>query len=127
MVLISPLKVPITKKKYFILNLNNYRNTHFFVLNKAKIVYKEMMQEQLSKLNKYKKIRIKYTLYPKTNHLTDIGNVTSIHQKLFEDALVETGLLEDDNYLFIIGSTQAFGEIDKDNPRVEIEIEEIDK
>jgi len=87
MALISPLKVPVTKKKYFILNLNNYRNAHFFVLNKAKITYKEMMQDQLNKLTSYTKISVEYILYPRTKRLTDLGNVLSIHQKFFEDCL----------------------------------------
>ena len=54
MVLISPLSVPQTKTKNFILNLNVYRNAHFHVLNKAKINYKAIMLEQIIKLNQIK-------------------------------------------------------------------------
>ena len=52
----------------------------------------------------------------------DISNVVSIHQKFFEDALVELGKLIDDSFTFISESSQSFGEISKDNPRVEITI-----
>lgn len=124
MILISPLKVPVGKK-FFILNINNYRNTHYQVLNKAKISYKALMQEQIKKVSKLDVIRIKYTLYPGTKRLMDVSNVLSIHDKFFADALVEYEKIKDDNYKFLIGSIYEFGCIDKDNPRVEIMIEEV--
>lgn len=70
-------------------------------------------------------IEVKYVYFPGTKRLTDLGNVLSIHQKFFEDALVELGYLEDDNYNHIISSTQAFGGVCKENPRVEIHITEL--
>jgi len=118
----SPLRVQVTKQKWFVLNLNQYRNTHFHVLNKAKAVYKKMIADQLSGLVIITPIHITYTLYPKTKRMTDIGNVCSIHQKFFEDALTEFGLIEDDNYKFIPSTGYKFCEVDKHNPRVEIEI-----
>jgi len=119
---ISPLKVPVSKSKFFILNINNYRNTHYHVLNKAKIAYKEHMYEQIKDIPVLSCVKIKYTLYPGTKRRTDTSNVLSIHDKFFADALVENGKLEDDNYLFVTGSEYLFGGVDKKNPRVEIEI-----
>lgn len=63
-----------------------------------------------------------YVLYPKTKRLTDIGNVCSVHQKFVEDALINLGTIEDDNYTFIHGSVFTFGGVDKLNPRVTVEI-----
>lgn len=120
--IISPLRILKTKDKYFILNLNNFRNTHYQTLNKAKINYKAVMYDQIIKLPCYERVTIDYKLYPKSKRRTDIGNVISIHQKFFEDALVELGRIEDDDYTHIISSTQSFGEVDKYNPRVEITI-----
>jgi len=123
--LASPLKIMVSKNRGFILNLNNYRNTHYQTLNNAKIAYKAVMGEQINRLPFLdESIHITYTLYPKTRRRTDIGNVTSVHQKFFEDALVEFGKIKDDDYFHIIGSSQEFGEIDPQNPRVEVLIEE---
>ena len=123
MIIQAPLKVPISKNKSFILNLNNYRNAHYHVLNKSKIAYKAHLKKQILLLPDYGvPIRIHYKLFPKTRRRTDIGNVLSIHQKYFEDALTEFGCIDDDNYLFVPATSQSFGEVDGNNPRVEISI-----
>ena len=121
----SPLRVPISKNKNFILNLNNYRNTHYQSLNKAKINYKEMIKDQLHDKVFNCPIQIEYQYFPGTKRLTDIGNVVSIHQKFFEDALSELGCIPDDNYKYVPSSVCSFGGIDKENPRVEITIKEL--
>lgn len=90
-----------------------------------KIKYKSIMAEQISSLPLFDKVRVTFTLFPKTRRLCDIGNVCSVHSKFFLDALVELGKIEDDNYLFIPNEEYLMGEVDKDNPRVEIKIEEI--
>ena len=43
----------------------------------------------------------------------------------YPDALVESGLIEDDNVNFITGNSEYYGGIDRSNPRVEAEIIEI--
>jgi hypothetical protein len=78
------------------------------------------MTGQILALPKLSKISIEYKLFPRTKRLCDISNILSIHDKMFCDALVELGKLEDDNYLFIPQITYCIGEIDKINPRVEI-------
>lgn len=122
MLIISPLKIELSKKRGFILNLNNYRNTHYYTLNSAKVAYKELVTNQLT--TKFDvPIKITYTYFPKTKRRVDIGNVLSIHQKFFEDALVEGGCIPDDSYDYLPEVAYRFGEIDKDNPRVEILVE----
>ena len=121
-VLISPLSVPQSKKKNFILNLNVYRNAHYQTLNKVKVNYKEHMKEQILALPVYNQVRIKYVLFPKTRRKTDLDNVISVHQKFFQDAFAEFGRIQDDTYDFITGSVQLFGMVDPSNPRVEITI-----
>lgn len=122
MLIVSPLRVPISKTKLFTLNLNIYRNSHFHVLYKAKIEYKKVISKQLVKLPKLGVVTISYTYFPKTKRKVDLGNVLSIHQKFFEDAIVELGVLEDDDYKHIPKTIYLFGGIDKTNPRVEIRI-----
>jgi hypothetical protein len=48
----------------------------------------------------------------------------AIQRKFFEDALVELGYLTDDNYLHVLGASDDFGGVEKDNPRIEITITE---
>lgn len=124
-VLRSPLKVAQSSKKDFILNLNNYRNAHYQSLSKTKINYKNDMMPQIKKLPNFTKIKITYVLYPKTKRLCDVPNVCAVHDKYFQDALVEGGKIQDDNYLFVPEVTYAFGKVEPDNPRVEIHISEI--
>lgn len=118
----SPLRVAKTKSSDWILNLNNYRNTHYQTLNKTKINYKEYIREQVESLPVFKQVKVTYTLYPKTQRKCDVSNVCSIHSKYFLDALVEYGRLPDDTYEFVPEETYRFGSVDKNNPRVEIEI-----
>jgi len=122
MIIESPLEIWISHKDKFILNLNNYRNAHYQILNKAKKHYKEAVREQIELLEPMDRVHISYVLFPKTKRLCDIGNIISIHKKFFEDALVEFGKLPDDNYQHIIGSSESFGHVDKDNSRVMIGI-----
>ena len=118
----APLRVQVGKK-WFVLNLNQYRNTHFHVLNKAKILYKEAIQSQVDALSNVDKVIIHYMLFPKDKRLCDLDNVLAIHAKFFQDALTESGKIKDDNYMYVIGSTFELGKIDKLNPHVQIIIE----
>lgn len=120
----SPLWVYVGNKKY-ILNLNKYRNWHYRVNNFVKIAYKKIMREQIVKIRKpFKNVEISYTVYRDSNRKFDIGNVCSIHQKFFEDACVEYGLIPDDKASVIQAVHYYNGGVDKENPCVMIEIKE---
>ena len=123
--ILSPLRVRVSKNKEFSLNLNIYRNAAYYLLNISKIVYKEQLIDQVSRLPTFTQIQLTYTLYPPTNRKMDISNILSIHDKYFSDVLVELGKIRDDDYKYIPSVIYKFGEVDKSNPRVEIEIEEI--
>ena len=119
----SPLRVIQSKKKKFTLNLNIYRNTHYQTLNKAKIEYKKAMKAQIELLPEFKVVWIAYQLYVPNKRRMDIDNVIAVHQKFFQDALVEFGKIPDDSYDYITKSIQLFGGIDPTNPRVDITIQ----
>lgn len=122
----SPLWLQQSKKKRFSLNLNIYRNAHHRVSNSMKIKYKQLMSNQISKLPVFPdQILIMYVVYPKTKRKFDLGNVCSIHDKFFCDALVEHGKIVDDDYTFIPEIRYRMGEVDKLNPRVEILIKPV--
>ncbi len=123
--IVAPLYVQQSKKKKFFFNLNVFRNTYFGTLNTVKKKYKLALQDQIKALKPFNTVTITYTLYPKTKRLCDLDNVLSIHAKFAQDALVEGGILSEDNYTIVQHIHFHFGEIDKHFPRVEIKITEL--
>lgn len=123
-ILESPLFIQLSKNRKFILNLNNYRNMYFRTLNTSKIAYKETMKEQI--LDQIPipldKIAIQYKVFKGDRRRFDIGNVASVHQKYFEDAIVELGKLPDDRHENLPLTFFSFGGVSTDRPRVEITI-----
>lgn len=121
----SPLQIFVGRKK-FILNLNQYRNTHYRILNNAKITYKLFMKKQIEQIPKLQPpLRLTYTVWKGDKRNCDIGNICSVHEKFFEDALVEFNKLPDDNHNVIQEVNFRWGGIDKLHPGVDILIEEI--
>ena len=109
------------------INVNWYRNVHYRESNKAKIKFKKMINDQLDQFDIFSTpIRCKYTYYSKGNNGSDVDNFVGIVKKFFQDALVEHGTIHDDNFNYIVGSSEEYGGIDKDNPRVEVEVIEIE-
>lgn len=122
---ISPLYIRIAKSekgKKYQLNLNEYRNWHYQVNNSIKKKYCEQMKTQLEGVKLKTPIRLNFTLWRKDKRVGDRANVLAVVEKFFCDALKEYGCIEDDNDGFIAGETYATGGIDRDNPRVDIEI-----
>lgn len=118
-----PLSVLVTKKRHFWLNLNQYRNTHFQTLNKAKANFKEAVEDEIKKLGQgidgKARWGLWYKLYPPTRRLCDVSNICSVVDKFFSDALVELNVLEDDNYNIVREVHYLIGQVDKANPRAE--------
>ena len=129
MKLILPLEVMIPRKtcedKRVMLNLNIYRNAHHMTLNQAKVEMKEHVFLAVPKgmLIPLPPFRFTYTIFPATGRAFDLGNVASIIQKFTDDALIELGVIKDDNYKIVREVVYRFGEIDKANPRAELLIE----
>lgn len=110
------------KKETFSLNLNVYRNAHFYKLNAAKVKFKELVRPMIEQLPQLNCCGILYEVYAPTSREFDINNVCSVVDKFFCDALVELGKLPDDNYKHLTEITSRFGGIDKTNPRVDVTI-----
>lgn len=68
-------------------------------------------------------VRMKYTWYER-NKRRDKDNISSFGRKIIQDGLVQAGVLPDDGWEYIDGFSDDFW-VDKKNPRVEVEIEEI--
>ncbi len=107
------------RKNY--INLNVYRNLHYQVNNQIKIAYKELVLSQIEGL-RFGRIRLNFVLYRGDRRRVDRSNILSIHEKYFCDALVESGCIEDDNDNFLESTHYYTGNVDKENPRVEVRI-----
>jgi hypothetical protein len=118
-----PLAVPISTHKQFSLNLNQYRNAHHHVLNKAKTVFHDIAKLKLKAVpKKIGQIHLSYTIFPKTRAKLDISNVCSIVDKFFSDALTSCGIIEDDNHQVVLSVCYKYGQVDPHNPRCVIVI-----
>ncbi|AMD43543.1 hypothetical protein HWA94_gp13 [Pseudomonas phage ZC08] len=128
MKVILPLYLYVGKRepKKLPLNLNHYRNAHFHVVNNMKIQFKEAILPQLTFPKFTEPVKISYVLYLPSQKETDISNVLCIVDKYFCDALVEAGLIEDDNFKYLPQVNFRFGGIDRENPRAEAFIETIE-
>lgn len=120
------LELGVGKKKMYYLNLNQYRNWQFHVNNQLKKHFKIEVISRLRHLHPVKPpCKLTYTIYYPTKRKFDIDNIGSIVGKFTHDALIEVGIIEDDNYQCVSHINYLFGAIDKDNPRCEVIIEEI--
>lgn len=110
------------KDKTFLVGMNWYRNAHYLITNKVKSDYHKMVYKQLKNLT-FGKIRLKYHVYVSRKN-TDGHNIRSVIEKFFLDGLVEGGIIKDDSIDYVIGDSSSYF-LDKDNPRIEIFIEEV--
>ena len=116
------------KNPWFPLNLNRFRNSHYHVLNKAKIQFKEEIALRCSQMPCVERCHIHYTIYPVNKRMFDLDNVVSILSKFFQDVLTDDDegkkipRIIDDDYKHVVSGSYSFGEIDKLNPRCECEV-----
>ena len=68
---------------------------------------------------------VSYMLYP-SNSNCDLMNVVSVIDKFLNDALQDSGVIVNDNIKFYKHMIATVKEADKENPRIEIIIEEIE-
>lgn len=87
------------------------------------LIASNAIRTQLKRLELVYPVRIHYSFYEATEK-RDPSNVASFFVKVFEDALQQCGVLKNDNWRYLKGYSQEF-HIDRDNPRVEVVIEEI--
>jgi len=110
------------KSKTFLVGLNWYRNAHHRFSNIVKIHYHELVLQAIGD-NKFKKIKLLYRVYVGRKNI-DGSNIRSVIEKFFLDGLVESGAIQDDSIEYVVGDSSEYY-IDKENPRIEITIIEI--
>ena len=125
----APLFVLLPRKtkppKKQILNLNNYRNWHYIANNQTKQAFKDALRLQLEGKIFTTPIKIEFAYYKPTNRKSDRSNVLSIVEKFLCDAMVEFGCIPDDSDEYIESCHYYGGSIDKENPRVDIAVIEV--
>ena len=81
------------------------------------------IRRQLKGLHINKQVDLHYTHY-EPNEKRDKDNIASFFMKVFQDSLVLSEVLQNDGWKNIRGFSHNF-EIDKDNPRIEVNIVEV--
>jgi Holliday junction resolvase RusA-like endonuclease len=97
------------------------RNYKEYAVMKAE--YTELVAWLAKKLPKYNKINLTITWYEPDNR-RDPDNIMG-GQKFIMDGLVRAGIIKDDSRKYVKSITHHF-ETDRNNPRVEVEIEEVE-
>jgi len=120
-IVICPLKVNVSKRRHFILNLNGYRNAHYRTLSASKSAFFEAMKSQVKELPGWHRVSVRFTMFPQTKRRMDISNTCSIIDKYLMDVVVALGKLPDDDYRHVIKVSYHYGGVDKLRPRVEAE------
>jgi len=116
-----PLDVQVSKKKKFILNLNNFRNAHFRTLSKAKNDYTDVVSKLAPKIDyTILKCEIEYVYHHGTARSYDLSNPCSIIDKFACDGLTHIGYWKDDNHSTIVKIKYTDSELDRENPRCDM-------
>jgi Holliday junction resolvase RusA-like endonuclease len=72
----------------------------------------------------YDRVYMTYTWY-EPNQRRDLDNISSFGRKVIQDALVKSKILQNDGWKNISGFQDRFF-VDKKNPRIVVEIEELE-
>lgn len=123
-----PIKLVVgtRKPRTYYINLNGYRNWAFQLNNQLKKQFKFEASEAIKNLlpvPEDKKVRVTYEIYYPTRRVFDIDNIGSVVTKFTHDALVEKGILEDDNFKIVREINYKYGGVDKENPRCDVTLE----
>lgn len=81
------------------------------------------IMQQLHRVRIEKPIRIRYRFY-EPNKKRDLDNISGYFHKVFQDSLVNCGVIVNDNWHYIVGFSDEFF-VDSKYPRIEVEIQEV--
>lgn len=115
------------KNKLELMSLNWYGKANKFERNKIKKEYHKLIKIQLLK-NKQKfkgKYQVTYRYFYQNSKI-DLDNVVAVIAKFLNDGLKELGIIVDDSVKYLVNSQLIVDSCDKKNPRMEIEVEEIE-
>ena len=101
---------------------NKYAGARLKAENENKVIY-SIMHSDAWNAHITKKVKIVYKWY-EANKKRDLDNI-AFAKKFIQDALVKNGVLDNDGWANIVGFSDEFY-IDKENPRIEVEISEVE-
>lgn len=85
----------------------------------------EVLSQFKRRIRIQKPVHIAYLFY-EPNKKRDLDNISGYFHKIFQDALVKAGILANDGWHYITGFSDEFY-CDNKNPRIEIEIREVEE
>lgn len=103
----------VSSKKKVAINLNQYRNMHYQTSNKLKHMVSDYLMQY--SFNPPPTFKIQFTLYFKDKRRRDLSNFESIANKFILDALVQQGVIKDDDYTIYRGYSVEFGGYSDEN------------
>jgi len=103
------------KKRELLVSLNNFFPMHYIAKNNTKQAYHKVVEDWASELPEFKTIQVSYTLYFNNKRKKDLDNYTFPMHKFLMDALVENGVIDDDNYEYVTAITTKFGGLREKN------------
>lgn len=107
-----PMHVNMGKKKpkNRYINLNSYRNWQFTLSNNIKKKFKEIISKDFPTMTQpIKMYRLEYEVFLPSKLKRDIMNIGSVVDKFTNDALVEEGIVEEDNYTHLQDIRFSYG------------------
>ena len=105
------MRLFVNKKDQKALNLNVYRNLHFFQNNLMKTQFHELMEPLLKGIPKMDQVKLHYVVNSRTKTRLDTMNVGSVVDKFFSDSLVNHGIIPDDDYKHVVFNSFEYGRI----------------
>ena len=106
--------------KTFLVGMNWYNTAHYHIKNKVKQEFQSDLKTQLASITPIEKAyKVEYHLYWK-NPNSDGANIVALTEKIFLDALQKYDIVQEDNVKYHMGSCWVNKGQDKQNPRVEI-------
>lgn len=123
MISLTILGKPITKKNSMRMVTNKKTGRVFPIPSKQFVAYQKLFLSQVRRpqITIDQPVNVQAVYYMPTRHRVDITNLLSATH----DLLVDAGVLEDDNSKIVVGVDGSRVFYDKLNPRVEIEITEV--
>lgn len=105
------------------IDANRRKHGNWNAGNAMKQLDQKVIRQYLPKARFKGKIFIEYH-YFEPNSRRDKDNISGYFHKVFQDALVQAGCIENDGWKYIKGMADYF-DVDKGNPRIEVEINEV--
>ena len=105
------------------IDANRRKHGNFSMGNHIKQRDQKIICQFLPSVRFKKRIFIEYNFF-EPNTRRDKDNISGYFHKVFQDALVQKGCIENDGWRNIRGMADYF-EVDKANPRIEVVIEEV--